>query len=240
VGRLVLLHGFTQTSRSFDPLRAALPAGLEVVAPDLPGHGPDPALPQGPWADAAALARRCGRGTWLGYSMGGRLALHVALAHPEVVERLVLVSTTAGIDGAADRAARRAADEELAGAVEAGGVAAFVERWLAQPLLAGLPAGAAGRQDRLRNTATGLAAALRLLGAGAQEALWGRLGELAVPVAAVAGERDHRYVALARRLAAAAGPGATVTVVPGAGHACHLEDPAAVAAVAAPAPGRAG
>ena len=149
------------------------------------------------------------------------------MARPELVERLVLVSTTAGLDDPAERAARRAADDALARSLEAEGLDAFLDRWMAQPLFAGLPAGAAGVDARRENTAAGLAGALRSLGLGAQAALWERLAELAMPVLVMAGEHDDRYRRLASRLVAAIGPNATLRIVPGAGHACHLERPAA-------------
>jgi 2-succinyl-6-hydroxy-2,4-cyclohexadiene-1-carboxylate synthase len=228
MARLVLLHGFTQTGRSFDPLVPALAAAFdEVSAPDLPGHGPAPVAPTGLEAAADHAAAAGGRATYLGYSLGGRVALHLALARPELVERLVLVSTTAGLDDPAERAARRAADDALARSLEAEGLDAFLDRWMAQPLFAGLPAGAAGVDARRENTAAGLAGALRSLGLGAQAALWERLAELAMPVLVMAGEHDDRYRRLASRLVAAIGPNATLRIVPGAGHACHLERPAA-------------
>lgn len=168
-----------------------------------------------------------GAGTWLGYSMGGRYALHVALRHPELVERLVLVSTTAGIDDEAERAARRDSDEALARRLEEEGLEPFLRWWLAQPLFASLPAEAAQIERRLEGTATGLASSLRLAGTGTQEPLWHRLAELAMPVLVIAGSLDAKYLSLGRRLAESIGPSAAFEVVPGAGHSCHLEKPEA-------------
>ncbi len=124
-----------------------------------------------------------------------------------------------------ERAARRAADEQLATELERDGVAQFLERWLAQPLFASLPPEAAGLDDRLRNTAAGLASSLRLAGTGTQQPLWDQLAELSMPVLVVAGERDDKFSAIGSRIAEAIGPNATFALVPGAGHACHLEQP---------------
>lgn len=222
MARLVLAHGFTQTGRSFEPILPALALDHDVVTPDLPGHGRHPAPPTDLWGAAEELGRAGGRATYLGYSMGGRVALHLALARPELVDRLVLVSTTAGIDDEAARAARRTDDEHLAASLERDGLEAFLARWLAQPLFAGLPADAAGLEARRDNTVAGLAAALRRLGTGTQAPLWDRLAALAMPVLVVAGERDTRFCEHARRLVAAIGPSADLAIVPGAGHACHL------------------
>jgi 2-succinyl-6-hydroxy-2,4-cyclohexadiene-1-carboxylate synthase len=155
--------------------------------------------------------------------MGGRLCLHLALAQPELVERLVLVSASPGIEDPGQRAARRASDGALAQRVEAEGVAAFVDWWLAQSLFATLPASAAGREERLANTAEGLAGSLRLAGAGSQAPLWDRLSELAMPALVVAGDLDATYVDIGRRMAARIGDNAELVLIPGAGHACHLE-----------------
>lgn len=232
---LLLLHGFTQTGRGWDEVVRHL-AGetYRPLAPDLRGHGAAgsrrPIDMDSCVEDVAGLA--AGRFALAGYSMGGRIALHVALAHPERVSRLVLVSSTAGIEDPAARAARRAADEALATWMADRSIEEVADRWGAQPLFAGQPpeVAAAARADRLHNEPTHLASALRGVGTGVMAPLWSRLGELQMPVAVLAGECDAKFVALGRRLAQEL-PHAALTIVPGAGHALTLEAPAAVAAV---------
>jgi 2-succinyl-6-hydroxy-2,4-cyclohexadiene-1-carboxylate synthase len=236
---LVLLHGFTQTGRSWDGVRERLEGGgqryREVAAPDLRGHGAaSDARPASFAAVTADLDAVVAPGALLaGYSMGGRIALHYALARPGRVARLVLIGASPGLADPAERAARRAADDALADRIERIGVGAFAEEWAALPLFAGQPpeARAIAAAERRRNTAAGLAAALRGLGTGVMAPLWDRLGELAaVDVDLLAGERDEKFRALAGQMAARL-ERATLTVVPGAGHAVHLEAPGAVAAV---------
>jgi pimeloyl-ACP methyl ester carboxylesterase len=82
-----------------------------------------------------------------------------------------------------------------------------------------------GLEDRRRNTVAGLAASLRHTGTGTQRPLWDDVGALTMPALLVAGERDEKFTALAHRLAAAWGGQATVQLIAGAGHACHLEQP---------------
>jgi len=137
----------------------------------------------------------------------------------------VLISATAGIDDPAERAARRRSDETLADRIEDEGLEPFLRWWLTQPLFATLPSEAADLDGRLGGTATGLASSLRLAGTGTQEPLWDRLDRLSMPVLVVAGELDAKYVQLAERLAAGIGSSARLAVIPGAGHACHLEQP---------------
>jgi 2-succinyl-6-hydroxy-2,4-cyclohexadiene-1-carboxylate synthase len=236
---LLLLHGFTQTGRGWDEVaRHLVGERYRPLAPDLRGHGAAgsrrPISMDACVRDIAGLA--AGRFALAGYSMGGRIALHVALAHPERVSRLVLISTTAGIEEESLRTARRARDEELAAWIEAHTIAEFADRWGAQPLFAGQSpeVATAARADRLCNDPAHLAASLRAIGTGAMTPVWDRLGELTMPVVVLAGERDAKFAALAQRLAGGL-PEATLTIVPGAGHALALEAPRAVATAIAAA-----
>jgi 2-succinyl-6-hydroxy-2,4-cyclohexadiene-1-carboxylate synthase len=234
--RLAFVHGFTQTARSWDPVIARLRSRLgddgDIVALDAPGHGERSDVDVDLLGTARLLADEVGPATWIGYSMGARLCLHVALGRPEVVDRLVLVSGTPGIEDDAERAARRAADEALATEIERIGVDAFLEQWLAQPLFASLPVDERAIEDRRRNTVAGLASSLRRCGTGTQQPLWERLGEIRVPVLVLAGELDDKYTAIARRMTPLL-PDAEFVPVPGAGHAAHLERPDAVATLIA-------
>jgi 2-succinyl-6-hydroxy-2,4-cyclohexadiene-1-carboxylate synthase len=225
--RLVLVHGFTQTGRSWGSLAADLARHYEVVTVDAPGHGRSATSACAMVEGARLLGEAGGRATYIGYSMGARLCLHLALTRPEKVRTLVLIGGTAGIENPGDRQARRDADEALAAELEEVGVAEFVRRWLTRPLFAGLDHEAAGIDARLENTVAGLAASLRLAGTGAQESLWDRLHELAMPVLAVVGENDAVFRARAEAMVSLIGPNAEMAVVPGAGHAAHSEKPEA-------------
>jgi 2-succinyl-6-hydroxy-2,4-cyclohexadiene-1-carboxylate synthase len=229
--RLALLHGFTQTGRSWAPLLPALEDRIgdhgDVLTPDLPGHGTRSDVRADLWEAARLVGDECGRAAYVGYSMGGRVALHLGLERPDLVERLVLVSATGGIESAGERAARRRDDETLAQSLENEGVDAFLARWLATPLFADLSPEAAGLDARRENTAAGLAAALRLMGTGTQEPLLRRLDELTMPVLVVAGEHDEKFAEQALHLGGWIGPTAQLALVPDAGHACHLESSSA-------------
>ena len=229
--RIVLAHGFTQTAASWEMFAELLGTRLpvaELIAVDLPGHASAGGLTGDLWYSADHLVHHGGRATYVGYSMGGRVALHAALAHPEFVERLVLIGATAGIDDEDERALRRRADEALATHIESVGVAAFIDEWLANPLFAGLNSDTAQRADRLRNSATGLASSLRSTGTGTQESLWDRLATLEMPTLILAGADDAKFSDLGRRLAAAI-PAARFEQIDDAGHSVHLERPEATA-----------
>ena len=136
----MMLHGFSQTGACFDELAEAM--AVRALAPDLPGHGPSP---QGPVTldsavhQVAEVMKPLERpAPLLGYSQGGRIALQVALEHPELVRCLVLLSSSAGIEDEAERAARRATDEARAVAIERDGVSVFLDAWSAMALFSGL------------------------------------------------------------------------------------------------------
>ncbi|MDA3029145.1 MAG: alpha/beta fold hydrolase [Actinomycetota bacterium] len=229
---VIALHGFSQTGRSWlTPGRAlaALVPELVLHTPDMPGHGSQSAEPLDLNAAADHLAETMPYGIWIGYSMGGRHLLHLAIRHPERCSGLVLMSTTAGIDDDRERAERRASDERTADRILEIGVAAFVEEWTAQPMFAGRLHDDDERASRLTNTADGLAGSLRLAGTGTQIPLWSDLERLDMPTLVIAGSDDHKFTALGERLATSL-PNADLHVVRGAGHAVHLERPNEVAA----------
>ncbi|GAC1491013.1 MAG: 2-succinyl-6-hydroxy-2,4-cyclohexadiene-1-carboxylate synthase [Solirubrobacteraceae bacterium] len=219
---IVLLHGFGGTHQHWD----ALPRE-RYIAPDLRGHGAHPQLPATLSAQLADIAGIAPESFELcGYSMGARVALHAALSMPARVRRLTLVSGTAGIADAAERAARAAADERLAQRIESGPIERFAEEWAGVELFAGDPPAVRdlAARDSLRCTPEGLAAALRGLGAATVTAVWQRLEELRMPVRILAGERDRKYVAIAERLADRIAQ-AELVIVPRAGHRLALEAP---------------
>jgi 2-succinyl-6-hydroxy-2,4-cyclohexadiene-1-carboxylate synthase len=223
--RVVLVHGFGQTGRCWGPLAPALARDHEVVRLDAPGHGGSAAIAADLPATGRLLADAGGRGGYLGYSMGGRMALHVAVYAPEAVTALVVVGGTPGIADERERAERHEADRRLAARIRAEGVPAFVDDWLALPMFAGLPPEGRFEDERRRNTPEGLATSLELAGTGAQRPLWAALAAIEIPVLWVAGADDARYAAIADEAVAAIGPNARAARVEGAGHSAHLERP---------------
>jgi 2-succinyl-6-hydroxy-2,4-cyclohexadiene-1-carboxylate synthase len=161
--------------------------------------------------------------------MGGRLCLRLALDHPDLVRALVLIGASPGLADPAERAERRRSDARLAADLESSGTSDFLERWLAQPLFKTTTPPPHDLAARRANSPAGLAYVLRTLGTGAQDPLWDRLPELAMPVLLVAGELDAKFRAIAERMAAAIGPSASTAWVAGAGHAVLLDQPEACA-----------
>lgn len=226
--RALFLHGFTGSARSFDHLEPLLGDVLTATCVDLPGHRDAPPARTFEEAVEGLAAALTEPTTLVGYSQGARLALAVALRRPEAVQRLVLESGSAGLAPPA-RLLRRQQDVALARELVQGGLAAFLERWESNPVLAGLrgldPASAAAlRARREEHTAVGLASAVLSLGQGAMPDLGRHLRALQRPVLVLCGGLDEKYVALTEALAREL-PRCRRVVLPGVGHTPHLECP---------------
>ena len=246
---LLLLHGFTGCTTSWDPVRATVAKKYRTIAVDLPGHGrtdsPDDVARYRLDRFAADLTGildqlGIGRTAVLGYSLGGRAALRLALRHPSRVAALVLESTSGGITKDAERAARLVSDAELADSIERDGIAAFVDRWERLPLWASQASLPAEVRERLRaqrlvNDPTGLANSLRGAGAAVDPPIHDRLPNMGVPAFLITGELDQKYVSLATRMTAELRlllPSwrSKHVALEGAGHLVHLEQPDAFSA----------
>lgn len=236
----VLLHGFTGSSATWDPHVARFKRHMKTIAVDLVGHG-DSDAPQDPECyrmefcveHLLAVLDQLGldRVYVVGYSMGSRVALHLAITAPGRIRSLVLEGSSPGIADPTERQARVVADDSLADFIERNGIDAFVDRWENLPLFESqrnlAPAArAALRAQRLRNNPIGLANSLRGMGAGRQESLWPRLPSIEMPVLLVAGDLDAKYCSIAREVCRLL-PDAKLVVVENAGHAVHLERRAA-------------
>ncbi len=234
----MLLHGFGGTRRTWDAVAGSLPRDRWLAqALDLPGHGANAQSP-GPITFArcvdSVLSQAPPRFVLCGYSLGGRVALHVALAAPTRVHRLVLVSTTAGLEAPEARAQRRAEDQALADELTTSGFEEFIAAWRTRSVFANDSDAtrAAAAAEQRRNRPEALAAALVGLGTGAMEPLWGRLRALTMPTTVLVGALDDKFSALGRRLADELPNGELVTL-PG-GHGLPWEQPDLVAAAIAP------
>jgi len=241
---LVALHGFVGSGADFDALQDGYGASsgppLDWTTPDLPGHGGN--LP--PYAAAYTVPAMAGSvaahlrsltdpAVLLGYSMGGRVALRVALDWPGLLAGLVLIGAHPGIDDELQRAARAAEDTARAARIREIGAPAFCEEWSRVPLIATQrrapePFRSAMAARRATNDTLGLALAAEVGGTGSMEPMGPRLGDLAIPTLLMVGAHDSKYRALLPDMLAAL-PRSEPATIADAGHAAHLERPAAAA-----------
>lgn len=239
--RYVLLHGFTGAPSSYEGVLREMPECSVALLPTLAGHGGAGLLEVSSFerelVRLAALIRasRVAPAHVCGYSLGARVALGLALRHPELVETLTLIGVHPGLDSQDERLERIASDAHWISLLETHGTAAFAEAWAAQPLFATqarLPAGlrAAEQRRRLQHDPRGLAHALRVLGLGAMPSTRSELRVVRASVELLAGEVDDKFVRLAESLLQEF-PDARLSVVPGAGHNLLLERPRAVAEI---------
>jgi 2-succinyl-6-hydroxy-2,4-cyclohexadiene-1-carboxylate synthase len=177
-------------------------------------------------ASLDAIARAGRGGVVVGYSMGGRLALRAVLREPRAYRALVLLGATPGIEDENRRRSRKAADHDLADWMDQATIHAVVDHWENQPVFAtqSLDLVERQRRGRLSHEPKRLAAMLRATGQGVLPPVWNDLPKLTMPVLAVAGERDDHYAQIAQRMAREI-PLGQAALVPGAGHAAHLEQP---------------
>ncbi|MBP2645672.1 MAG: 2-succinyl-6-hydroxy-2,4-cyclohexadiene-carboxylate synthase [Firmicutes bacterium] len=235
---LVLLHGFTGGHKSWGPYLKSFGQTHRVIAIDLLGHGKSSAP-----SDAARYSMEQVRedllallNLWgfekidlLGYSMGGRLALHFAVTARERVEKLVLESASPGIESSQARSERRRADEALAAFIEREGIESFVEYWTQLPLFAtqrklSPEIQAQNRCQRLGNQAQGLANCLRGMGTGVQYSLWDSLRYLTIPTLVLAGALDGKFCSIGAAMQDVL-PCGHFMIIPQSGHTIHMEQP---------------
>ncbi len=245
---LILLHGFAQSSASWDAVARKLAAtGRPIYALDLVGHGeserPADACAYALDAQGEALLsfarmvadREGARPAVLGYSMGGRVTLAALRRDPRAFAAVVLEAAGFGPATQAERDAATERDAACAARLRADGLEAFMDFWEQLPLFASqrdLPPDVRERlrAGRMANDAEALARTFEQAGQHVMPSRAETLETLAVlraggtPLLYLAGERDEKYRALAAQAAEA---GATVCIIPGAGHNAHLEAPAA-------------
>ena len=237
--RVVLVHGFTQSKASWNSIAHQLDSSYEVVAIDLPDHSASSEVHAGSLEEAAELlGATCGRATYVGYSLGGRVCLTLALQSPALVGALALVGATPGIKDDDARSDRRRADGALADRLdppetrhEGIGLEEFLDEWLSGPLFAHLSEAQADRDSRRSNSTAGLARSLRTAGTGTQIPSYERLCELSMPVLLIAGANDERFSLIAAEMAARIGANASTAFIQGAGHAAPFESPERFCAV---------
>ena len=241
---VVVLHGFTGSAQAMEPFTQGLATGLgaRVICPDLVGHGRSEAPDDldlyrveamASQVAAVAVALGCGPVHLVGYSMGGRVALTLGCTEPRRLRSLALIGASAGIADPVERRLREQADAARAERIltDLGG---FVDEWLANPLFAGQATLGDrhlrdARTQRLASRPEGLARSLLAGGTGAMVPLHSRLNDCDPPTLVLAGAHDTKFCQIAEQLAAAL-PRAVVARIDGAGHAAHIEQPAATAA----------
>ncbi len=224
----VFLHGFLGSSAEFDPIAARLDDRALMI--DLPGHGETRfSEPYTMTNTAAAIINlldqlEIDRAHLVGYSMGGRLALYLALNHPERFPASVIESGSPGLKTEQERSERIKRDRKLANQIETD-FNQFLIDWYNQPLFQSIKAHPNFEQmlkERSHNNPIELARSLREMGTGMQPSLWEKLKLHHNPLLLIVGECDHKFVALNQEMASLCET-AEIAIAPDAGHNVHFE-----------------
>ncbi len=235
------LHGFLGSAQDWCDVASFISKDYWCISVDLPGHGKT--VVNG--SEEAYRMENCANGLVdfldslnigkcdiVAYSMGGRLALYMAINFPDRFDRVILESTSPGLKTEQERQERRAHDNMLAERLETGSLKQFLKEWYDQPLFATL------KQDKKRfaklltnrinnnkgGLATGLATSLRMMGAGVQPSLWGQLHKIQACLLLIVGEKDDKFKRIAAEMAPKC-PRASICIVQGTGHNTHWEKP---------------
>ncbi|MCM1985386.1 2-succinyl-6-hydroxy-2,4-cyclohexadiene-1-carboxylate synthase [Lyngbya confervoides] len=234
---VLFLHGFMGCAQDYAAIAAQISRRYYCIAVDLPGHGQTRTAQTHYTLETIAQSLRQLVEQWqvtpchlVGYSMGGRLALYLALHSPQVWNRVVLESASPGLATAGEQQQRRQRDGLLAerlGAMKSGSgeFAAFLNAWYGQPLFARIQQHqdyAALLLRRRRNCPTELARSLRYLGLGSQPSLWNQLSQCSVPTLLLVGEQDRKFVDINQQMRDR-NARFQLAIGPNCGHVVHFE-----------------
>ncbi|NTW49143.1 MAG: 2-succinyl-6-hydroxy-2,4-cyclohexadiene-1-carboxylate synthase [Chlorobiales bacterium] len=232
---ILFLHGFLGSAEDWLDVMEPLASDFRCLAIDLPGHGKtivtggDEVYRMELVAEGIVhFLQTLGINTCylVGYSMGGRLALYLALHYPEVFQKVLLESASPGLKTEAERTARRAHDEALAREILQTNFSVFLQRWYDLPLFKTLKAHLnfdRVLERRKANSPEGLALSLRQMGTGVQPSLWEKLSGAEVPIRLVVGENDQKFVGIGNEMAGLCKT-AELSIIPDAGHTAHIEN----------------
>lgn len=235
---LVFLHGFTGALNDWDSLKIKLADKYATIAIDILGHGKS-SSPNNPehYTEASLVEQlhyiltKIGvtKSSFVGYSMGGRLAICYAIAHPECIESLILESSTAGIEEQLLRAERIFSDEKLADKLIKEGASKFIDYWFNIPMFdnfKSLPAAQLSQliNERKRNDPAGLSNSLRGFGTGKMKNHWPELHNIKQPTLLITGELDLKFTEINRQMLKQL-PNASQKIISKSGHNTHLEKP---------------
>lgn len=235
---LVFLHGFTGDTTTWSRITDQLSIAYRCISIDLIGHGRTDS-PEDPSRytmghvsndlDTILSALEVDEAIVIGYSMGGRTALHFTMSYPQKVKTLILESASPGLKTGEERVERRKKDHALADRIMREGMEAFVDFWEEIPLFASQKRltedeRAEIRKQRLGQSPLGLSNSLKGMGTGAQASWWDKLGELSLPVHLLVGELDHKFVHIAEEMKKL-NPDFQIMTISNTGHAIHVEEP---------------
>ena len=232
--RILFLHGFMGSLQDWDSIINRLQNNYYCLAIDLPGHGRT-RNPETRYSFAEAGASlidllkdiNFSPFSILGYSLGGRLALYIALRYPGLVSKVILESASPGLKSSRQRTIRKLQDETLAIKLVNSDFNQFLQEWYDQPLFNSLRQHRDFKKllkERKMSNPEELAVSLTALSTGKQPSLWDLLSENKIAILLLAGELDLKFRGIARQMSRQC-PTCKTKIIKNAGHNIHFEDP---------------
>ena len=234
----VLFHGFTGDTTTWEPFYDLWSKNRQVVSIDIIGHGKSDSPADVKRYDMLSVVEdvkkileilEITKTDMLGYSMGGRLALSFAIQYPELVRKLILESSSPGLQTEEERTNRRKNDEKLCRFIEENGIEQFVDYWENISLFSTqkmLPKQMqeAIKNQRLQNNSLGLCNSLKGMGTGSQASWWEHLQRFHVETLLLTGLQDEKFCSIAKKMEKLMSNAKWISVEQ-SGHAIHVEQP---------------
>lgn len=235
---IIFLHGFTGSASDWNEVIENLPSGFNYAAIDLIGHGKSDSPEEIEHYTSEKIINQIHqiikkitdeKVILAGYSMGGRAALNFALNKPQMLNALILESSTPGIQNEEDRKERIKKDEELAGFILNNPIEKFVEYWMNLDIFNTQRRFSDQKLEEIKkkkglNNRIGLANSLKGFGTGRMKNLWYEITNLTIPTLLISGELDTKFTQINKRISNLISYSKHV-IVKNAGHNIHLEDP---------------
>ena len=235
---ILFLHGFTGSAMDWNDVAQKINKRFNKLALDLVGHGKSGSPSSVNYYSIESILNQIEHVLnslqlkeiiLCGYSMGGRIALNFSIAKPEFVKGLILESTSAGFKNEKERMSRKESDEELADFIEQNSLEDFATKWLDQELFGTLRRFSIDKQKRLKeerakNSKTGLANSLRGSGTGEMPYLGSELSKMKIPVLLISGGLDDKFTKINQSLKKMI-RSSKHKIISTAGHNTHLEEP---------------
>lgn len=234
---VLFLHGYLGSHREWLPFMQDLSDSYYCIAVDLPGHGQSAAFDDEESYTFAGSAQRVldalplveQKGLRLvGYSMGGRLSLYLAIYHSDHIQQAIIESSSPGLLDARTAQAREKQDAGWADRFRAEPIDVVLEDWYRQPIFCSLRAQPEMFEqmlkERRQNEGDAVARSIKGMSVGRQQPLWDALPQLEVDVCLIIGGLDRKYQQVARQMCSASAR-IHMESIEGAGHNVHLEQP---------------
>ena len=235
---VVFLHGFLGNQKEWLDIIKSLKNKYRIILFDLPGHG-------GSVFDVNKIDKKIyeftnttntivnilkklnvNKSMLIGYSMGGRLALNLAIKYPSIFSKVFIESASPGLETEQEILKRKANDEKTAKLIKELNFSEFIDNWYNQKVFEGIKKSLKYedlKNQRLKNDTNNIALALKGLSVANMPCLWNKLSNLKLPLYFIAGKNDEKYCIIGQRMSQYSQK-ISFKIVNNCGHNIHFEN----------------